>query len=91
MAAESKTTTDHEEIKGWAEARKGKPAIKEKGTAQESLTISFPGGKEENITWEEFFDKFEANKLAFLYQDETAAGKQSRFFRFVNRETVSKY
>ena len=41
--------------------------------------------KLEEISWDEFFDTFEDRGLAFLYQEETADGKESRFFRFVNR------
>jgi hypothetical protein len=39
----------------------------------------------EEITWEEFFDKFEEKKFAFLYQETTREGKPSRFFKFVAR------
>lgn len=39
----------------------------------------------EEISWDDFFEKFEEEKLAFLYQDETRQGKTSRFFKFVNR------
>ncbi len=37
------------------------------------------------IGWDEFFDTFEDRKLAFLYQDKTSDGQDSRFFKFVNR------
>lgn len=92
MAGESKTTTDHDEIRKWVEGRGGKPASV-KGTGSEGeagvLRIDFPGyGDEtslEEIGWEEFFQKFEESELAFLYQDETADGQQSRFFKFVRR------
>ena len=93
--AESKTTTDHDTIRKWVEARGGRPAtVRGTGDGQEPgvLRIDFQEGKEdegderlEPISWEEFFAKFEAAKLAFLYQEETAAGKLSRFFKFVNR------
>lgn len=92
MSDHSKTTTDHEEIKQWAEERGGKPAsVKGTGDDKEAgiLRIEFPGhgndDRLEEISWDEFFDKFEANKLAFLYQDETAGGDTSRFFKLVSR------
>ena len=54
------------------------------------LRINFPGygGKNtlKDITWEEFFDKFEEKQLAFLFQDKTKEGKESRFFKFINRK-----
>lgn len=91
MPSESKITTDHETIRHWAEQRNGKPAAV-KGTGDKDdagiLRIDFPGGEEEKlaeISWEEFFEKFEQNQLAFLYQDTVKSGDTSRFFKFVNR------
>lgn len=91
MAGQSKTTTDHDTIRKWAEERGGKPAsVKGTGGKDEAgvLRINFPGGAEdslEDISWEEFFEKFDEKKLAFLYQEETSGGKESRFFKLVNR------
>lgn len=92
--AESNVTTDHEEIQGWVEERGGKPAtVKRTGDHEDPgiLRIDFPGysGEDslEEISWEEFFEKFEEKKLAFLYQDETADGKQSRFNKLVSRDS----
>ncbi|HVR38601.1 MAG TPA: hypothetical protein VMU84_05860 [Thermoanaerobaculia bacterium] len=49
------------------------------------LRIDYPGysGEDtlEEISWEEFFRKFDKEKLAFLYDDD----KKSRFSKFVNR------
>jgi hypothetical protein len=39
----------------------------------------------EPIAWDEFFDKFDKEELAFLYQEKTADGSVSRFHKFVNR------
>jgi hypothetical protein len=88
----SKTTTDHDTIKKWVEERGGSPASV-KGTADDDeagvLRIDFPGysGKDslEHISWDEFFEKFDEKKLAFLYQDEMRDGEESRFFKFVSR------
>lgn len=96
MAAESNITTDPTIIQKWAEERDGKPSTV-KGTGSDSevglLRINFPGGAEDtlvDITWEEFFQKFEENKPAFLYQEKTAAGKLSRFNKIINRDTAEK-
>jgi hypothetical protein len=93
MSAESKTTTDHDEIKKWVESRGGKPAtVKNTGDGEEAgvLRIDFPGysGKDslEPISWDEFFEKFEESKLSFLYQDKTADGKESRFSKLISRD-----
>lgn len=95
MAGETKITTDHDEIRKWAEARGGKPAtVKGTGSNDEAgvLRINFPGysGEDtlEEITWDEFFAKFDEKNLAFLYQDKTANGEESRFFKLVSRETA---
>lgn len=92
----AKTTTDHEEIREWVEERDGHPAIV-KGTEKGGsalLRIDYPGfsGEDrlEEITWDEFFEIFDENKLAFLYQDRTADGKLSRFSKFVERGASEK-
>ena len=37
------------------------------------------------IPWEHFFEKFDHEHLAFLYQDKTTDPPMSRFHKFVNR------
>lgn len=92
--AEAKTTTDHNEIRKWVEARGGRPTVV-KGTegrdGEGLLRIDFaePDDKLQPIEWEEFFRTFEDRKLAFLHQDRTADGKQSRFFKFVRRDPAA--
>lgn len=92
MASESKITIDHNVIKKWVTDRGGKPSTV-KGTANGGvgmLRINFPGfGKEaalEEISWDDFFKKFDEKNLAFLYQEKTKDGKESRFFKFVSRK-----
>ena len=94
----SNVTTDHEQIKRWVEERGGNPA-RVKGTESKNspglLRIDYPGfsGEErlEEITWEEFFEGFDKNKLAFLYQDKTADGKLSRFSKLIDRDTAKAH
>jgi len=38
------------------------------------------------LTWEEFFERFERDGLAFVYQERSSAGTPSRLFRIVNRQ-----
>jgi hypothetical protein len=84
----SNTTTDHDEIREWAEARDGHPAKVDTGGEGGILRIDFgkPEDNLEAIEWDEFFAIFDENNLAFLYQDKTADGSESRFNKFVNRD-----
>lgn len=84
----SNTTTDHDEIREWAEARDGHPAKVDTGGDGGILRIDFgkPEDNLEAIEWDEFFEIFDENNLAFLYQDKTADGSESRFNKFVNRD-----
>jgi len=85
----SRTTTDHDTIRKWAEARNGHPArVKDTGDKGGLLRIDFnePEERLEEISWDEFFRIFEENKLAFLYQDKLEDGATSRFNKLVARD-----
>ncbi|HWB71432.1 MAG TPA: hypothetical protein VG452_04375 [Egibacteraceae bacterium] len=94
MSELTKKTTDHDTIRRWADERDGRPAsVADTVEAGEPgvLTIHFPGQDARHdrdltdLTWDEFFRKFEAEQLAFLYQEQTADGDTSRFFKLVRR------
>ena len=91
----SKTTTDHEQIRKWAEERRAKPScVKGTGSSEDVglLRLNFPGYSGEDslqeITWDEFFEKFDEQGLALVYEEETADGKKSNFNKLVNRSTA---
>ena len=91
----AKTTIDHATIQKWVEQRGGHPAhVKATGSSADPgiLRIDFPGysgeGKLEQIEWDQFFDSFDRNELAFIYQDGTRGGKESRFNKLVARANV---
>src|SRR4051812_31088086 len=96
----SKTTTDHEKIRQWAEKRGGHPATVKRTRGQRGsnnvglLRIDFPGfsgGRSlEEISWDEFFEQFDQSNLAFLYQERTAGGKTSRFNKLVDRSRATE-
>ncbi len=94
----SKTTQDHDEIRQWAEARGGKPAdvaSTETNGQTGIIRIEFPGAVHANdsalkeISWDEFFEKFDASGLALVYQEQTAEGATSNFNKLVHPEKVS--
>jgi hypothetical protein len=94
MAGASKTTTDHDEIRRWVEEHGGRPArVKDTGSGDDPgiLRIDFAadGADEglEPISWDDWFEAFEENNLAFLYQDEKASGEKSTFNKLVSRDS----
>ena len=90
------TTTSHDTIRKWVEKRGGHPAMvadTERNASEGGvLRIDFdePGGNDDTglhrISWEEFFEVFDKNDLAFLRQEEG----DSRFNKFVERESASR-
>ncbi len=55
------------------------------------LRLDFPGysgDKLQEISWDEFFEKFDERDLALLYQEETAGGQTSNFNKLVNRSAA---
>jgi hypothetical protein len=88
--SEGQLTTDHDKIRKWAEERGAVPATvkaTEKKGEPGILRLDFPprDAALEQIPWEDFFEKFDHEHLAFLYQDKTKDGSISRFYKFVNR------
>ncbi|HYD68425.1 hypothetical protein [Azospirillum sp.] len=95
----AKATTNHDEIRHWAEAHGGRPAVVrsthgEGGKGRKSgvglIRLMFPKAKNsehdnlEEISWDEFFKQFEQSKLALLYEED------SLFSKLVGRDTVEK-
>ena len=92
----AKTTTSHEEIREWVEKRGGHPAVVA-STEDDSrpgglLRIDYdePGGNDDSrlqrISWDEFFQIFDKNDLAFLHDPES----DSRFSKFVQKESAER-
>jgi hypothetical protein len=91
--SETRTTTDHDEIRRWVEEHGGKPArVRGTGDGGDTgvLRIDFPGGtgedQLEHISWDEWFQKFDEQGLAFLYQEEKSGGEDSTFVKLVRRD-----
>ncbi|HXS28853.1 MAG TPA: hypothetical protein VN730_14410 [Steroidobacteraceae bacterium] len=89
----SEVTTDHGQIRRWAEGKGGKPAAV-KRTHREGdvgiVRIMFPDAPQsehdalEEISWEEFFEEFDKRKLALIYE------RDSMFSKLVSRETAER-
>jgi hypothetical protein len=96
MASSSKVTTNHDEIRKWAEERGGKP-VRVRGTGDKEdggvLRIDFPGaaGEErlEPLSWDQWFKEFDARNLAFVHQDRKADGELSTFFKLVREDEAA--
>ena len=92
--AASYTTTDHDVIRAWAEARGARPASVEDTESRDDagiLRLEFPNGPSgdspelDEVAWDQFFETFDDRKLAFVYQEQTSDGSISRFSKFVRR------
>ncbi|MBS7700046.1 MULTISPECIES: hypothetical protein [unclassified Chelatococcus] len=84
--SESSTTTDHKTIRQWVEERGGRPArVAATGKGKDPGILRFdfgdPDDSLEEISWDEFFKKFDESELALLYEKE---GK-SRFNKLIHR------
>ena len=86
-------TTDHDEIRQWAEAKGGKPAAVERthqGGDVGIIRIMFPDNPQSahqslvEISWDEFFEQFEESNLALLYEED------SLFSKIVGRDTLER-
>jgi hypothetical protein len=94
-SSSSRTTRDHDEIRRWAESRKAIPcevAGTERGGEPGILRFEFPTSRNHNddklqeISWEDFFEKFDERGLELLYQETTADGERSNFNKLIYPE-----
>ncbi len=83
----SLVTTDHEVIRNWAEERDAQPATvpgTEHGDHLGVLRFDFPGyGGDDlrHVSWDDWFETFDARELNFIYQEQRSDERQSNFFR----------
>src|SRR5581483_5644211 len=94
-SASSRPLTDHDEIRRWAEERNARPScVRRTGGKNDvgMIRLDFPGysGEDslEEISWDEWFEKFDESNLALLVQDHTAGGEKSNFNKLVSQETA---
>jgi hypothetical protein len=96
-SAAARSLTDHEEIRRWAEDRGARPArVSGTGSGDDvgMIRLDFPGysgeGSLEEISWDEWFDKFDESNLALMVQDETSGGQKSNFNKLVSGDTAQR-
>lgn len=89
----SKTTTDHDEIRRWAERHGGKPAAVDRtheGDDVGIIRLMFPKSNQSEhgslveISWDEFFKQFDEAELALIYDD------NSLFNKLIGRDTAER-
>jgi len=89
MAArgDAKVTTDHEFIRDWVERRGGCPTAARRTRGTPVVQIDYRGTSGGRtlvpMGWDEFFDWFERNKLAFQY-----SGRGGSRAKFIDRASV---
>lgn len=91
--SEARITTDHDTIRRWVEKRGGHPArVEGTSVAGSSGVLLLDYGEPtmlevEEISWNDFFDGFEENELAFLYPEDT---DEVRFAKLVGRDSAGE-
>jgi hypothetical protein len=85
-------TRNHDVIRQWADARRAQAATvpgTEHGDHLGVLRLDFPGygGSDlRHVSWDEWFATFDNRGVQFVYQEHTADGGDSNFFRLDNPE-----
>jgi hypothetical protein len=89
--------TNHDEIRRWAQERNAKPAcVRRTGGGNDigMIRLDFPGysgeGSLEEVSWNDWFRKFDESSLALLVQEQTARGEKSNFNKLVSRDTAEQ-
>lgn len=97
MSGERYLTRDHDTIRRWAGERGGTPSSVRSTRGDEGpgmIRLDFPGyagdDELEEISWEEWFRKFDENDLVLLYQETTSDGERSNFSKLLRAETAEE-
>lgn len=89
----AEVTTDHDEIRTWADRHGGKPAAVDRTHSEGDvgiIRIMFPKAPRSEhdhlveISWDAFFQEFEDRSLALLYEPD------SMFSKIIGRDTAEK-
>jgi hypothetical protein len=89
----AKSSTDHDEIRRWAERHGGRPATVKRTHHADTIgiiRIMFPDAPRtkheelDEITWDDFFRQFDEAGLVLLYEED------SNFNKLVRRATLER-
>jgi hypothetical protein len=79
-----KLTADHAEIRRWVEERGGRPAAVRSEEGRGRLAVAFDGTDCDPLSWDEFFERFDRESLAFAYPPD-GNGDGARDAKLVSR------
>jgi hypothetical protein len=60
-------TADHAEIRRWVEEHGGYPGLVEAADGRDRLAVAFGSEDGPRVSWDEFFERFDRESLAFAY------------------------
>ena len=79
-----KLTADHAEIRRWVEQHGGHPGLVEAADGRERLAVAFNRDDCRRVSWDEFFERFDRESLAFAYNPD-ANGESASSAKLVSR------
>ena len=85
-----KITTDREQIEEWAEDHETVPLLAEKTGRGDLRLLSDPDDDlGEELSWDQFFERFEAESLALRYRETETAGADQPAYELVARDEIT--
>jgi hypothetical protein len=79
-----KLTADHAEIRRWVEEHGGRPGLVATDDGRDRLAVTFDATGVRRVSWDEFFERFDRESLAFAY-DPDANGEGAVSAKLVSR------
>jgi hypothetical protein len=79
-----KLTADHAEIRRWVEEHGGHPGLVEAADGRDRLAVAFHPDDGRRVSWDEFFERFDRESLAFEY-DPDGNGENAASAKLVSR------
>lgn len=83
-------TTDRERIREWAEEHETVPVLAEgTGGANLRLLSNPEDDRGEQLSWDQFFERFETESLALRYRETATRGEGQPAYEFVDRDEIT--